>query len=90
MEMEHPPYPIGSTPHRLEAAGQIYRYVADKSLPPNNIASEAIRAYYPRADAQTVKAWACQVLCMISKYHMACVTHGSLVTCPILAEEIDD
>ena len=61
-------------PRRLEVAIRIYRYVADKNPPPANIASEAIHAYYPRADDQTVTAWACQVLCMIAEYHLACVT----------------
>ena len=34
--------------------------------------------------------WACQVLCMISEYHMACVTRGLPVTSPILPEVIED
>ena len=37
-----------------------------------------------------MKTWACQVLCMISEYHMACVTRGSLVTSPILPGVIED
>ena len=74
MEVEYPPFPIGLTPRRLEAAIHIYRYMADRNPPPANIASEAIQAYYPQADEQTVTAWACQVLCMIAEYHLACVT----------------
>ena len=27
-----------------------------------------------------MKKWACQVLCMIAEYHMACVTRGSPVS----------
>ena len=34
--------------------------------------------------------WACQVLCMISEYHMACVTRGSPITSPILPKVIED
>ena len=37
-----------------------------------------------------MKTWACQVLCMISEYHMACVTRGSQVTSPILPNIIED
>ena len=37
-----------------------------------------------------MKTWACQVLCMISEYHMACVTRGSPVTTPILPGVIKD
>ena len=49
-----------------------------------------IRAYYPGVEPRTLKTWACQVLCMISEYHMACVTRGSPVTSPILPGVIED
>ena len=75
---------------RQEAIGQIYNCMDGKDPPPCNIASEAIRAYYPRVEPLTVKTWACQVLCMISEYHMACVTRGSPVTSPILPGVIKD
>ena len=89
-ECRSPPYPIGTMPARREAIGQIYEHVAGKDPPPCNVTSEAIRAYYPRIEARTLKTWACQILCMISKYHMACVTMGSPVTSPILPEVIED
>ena len=75
---------------RQKAISQIYNCVDGKDLPPRNIASEALRAYYSRVDPQTLKTWACQILCMISEYHMACMTRGSLVTSPILPREIKD
>ena len=83
-EPQGPPYPIGPTQVRREAIGQIYNSVDGKDLPPHNIAFEALWAYYSRVDPQTLKTWTCQILCMISKYHMACVTRGSPVTSPIL------
>ena len=85
-----PPYPIGTAQVRREAISQIYNRVAGKDPPPCNVASEAIQAYYPRIEAQTLKTWACQVLCMISEYHMACVSRGFLVTSPILPGVIED
>ena len=63
---------------------QIYESMAGKDPPPGNIASEAIQAYYLGIEVQTVKTWACQVLCMIAEYHMACVTRGVPVTSTIL------
>ena len=89
-EPQGPPYSIGTTQVRREAIGQIYNRMAGKDPPPCNIASEAIRAYYPGIEPQTLKTWACQVLCMISEYHMACVTRGSPVTSPILPGVIED
>ena len=89
-ESQGPPYPIGMAQVRWEAISQIYGHVDDKNLPPCNIASEALRAYYSGVDPQTLNMWACQILCMISEYHMACMTRGSLVTSPILPGELED
>ena len=89
-EPQGPPYPIGTAQARQEAIGQIYNHMDGKDPPPCNIASEAIRAYYPRIEPWTLKTWAYQVLCMISEYHMACMTRGSLVTSPILPGVIKD
>ena len=61
-----------------------------KDPPPRNITSEALWAYYSGVDPQTLKTWACQILCMISEYHMACVTRGSLVTSLIFPGELED
>ena len=85
-----PPYPIGPAPTRRGAISQIYGAVTGKTPPPANIASEALRAYYPGVEAPTINTWACQVLCMIAEYHMACVTRGAPVTSPILLGIIED
>ena len=89
-EPQGPPYPIGTAQARREAIGQIYNRVDGKDPPPCNIAFEALQAYYSRVDPWTLKTWACQILCMISEYHMACMTRGSPVTSPILPGEIED
>ena len=85
-----PPYLIGMAQVRREAIGQIYDQVDGKDSPPHNITSEVLQAYYTQVDPQTLNTWECQVLCMISKYHMACMTRGSLVTSPILPGELED
>ena len=83
-----PPYPVGTAEERREAVGHIYDRVAGKEPPKHNIASRALRAYYTRDDPQTLSTWACQILCMIAEYHMACVTRGSAVTSPLLPREL--
>ena len=89
-EPQRPPYPIGMAQVRQEAIGLIYDRVDGKDPPSCNIASEALRAYYTRVDPQMLNTWACQILCMISKYHMACVTRVAPVTSPILPGELKD
>ena len=83
-----PLYPVGMAEERREAVGHIYDRVARKEPPKHNIASRALRAYYTRVDPQTLSTWACQILCMIAEYHMACVTRGSAVTSPLLPREL--
>ena len=83
-----PPYPVGTAEERREAIGYIYDRVAGKKPPTHNIASRALSAYYTRVDPQTLSTWACQILCMIAEYHMACMTRGSAVTSPILPREL--
>ena len=89
-EPQGPPYLIGTVQARWEAISQIYSHVDGKDPPLHNITSEALWAYYSGVDPQTLKTWACQILCMISEYHMACMTRGSPVTSPILPGEIED
>ena len=85
-----PPYSIGPAEVRREAVGQIYDRVDGKEPPSHNIASRALRAYYTRVDPQTLDTWACQILCMIAEYHMACVTRGSPVTSPIVPRGLEE
>ena len=87
---EVPPYPIGTTEVRRSAVGQIYNYVNGKAPPLHNIASKALRAYYTRVESQTLDTLACQILCMIAEYHLACITRGSLVTSPLVPRELTE
>ena len=89
-EPQGPPYLIGMAQVRQEAVGQIYGRVAGKEPPAHNIASEALRAYYTRVDPPTLNTWACQILCMIVEYHMACMTRGSPVTSPLVPGELEE
>ena len=50
-ESQSPPCPIGPVWARREAISQIYEHVAGKELPPCNVPSEAIRAYYSGIEA---------------------------------------
>ena len=85
-----PPYPIGPAETRREAVGQIYDRVDGKEPPSHNIASKALQAYYTRVDPLILSTWACQILCMIAEYHMACVTRGSPVTSSIVPRGLEE
>ena len=89
-ESQGPPFPIVSAQVRRESVGQIYGRVHGKNPPDSNIISQALQAYYTRVNLPTLCTWACQALCMIVEYHMACVTWGSPVTSLILPGELEE
>ena len=89
-EPQGPPFPITSAQVRRKSVGQIYGRVVGKQLPDSNILLRGLRAYYTRVDLSTLNTWACQTLCMIAEYHLACVTRGSPVTSPILPGELEE
>ena len=89
-EPQGPPYLIRMAEVRWEAVGQIYDQVNGKEPPSHNIVSEALWAYYTRVNPQTLNTWACQILCMIAEYHMACMTRGPPVTSPIFPGKLQD
>ena len=89
-EPQGPPFPIASAQMRQESVSQIYGRVHGKNPLNSNIILKALWAYYTRVDLPTLHTWACQALCMIAEYHMACVTRGSPVTSPILPRELEE
>ena len=89
-EPQGPPFPVASAQVRRKSVGQIYGHMVGKQPPDSNIFSRGLRAYYTRVDLSTLDTWACQTLCMIAEYHLACVTRGSPVTGPILPGELEE
>ena len=89
-EPQGPPFPITLAQVRRGSVGQIYGCVVGKQPPDSNIFLRGLRAYYTRVDLPTLNTWACQALCMIAEYHLACVTRGSPVTSPILPGELEE
>ena len=59
------PFPLGCGPDRKEAMSAIYEHMVDQEPPQKNIASLAIRTYYPNFTPTAVRTVVSQVLCMI-------------------------
>ena len=83
------PFPLGSEMDRKGAMDAIYEHVVSQELPQKHLAARAISAYYPNFAPTAAKTVASQVLCMISKYHLACATRGSTTTSPILPKAVE-
>ena len=83
------PFSLGSKMDRKEVMDAIYEDVAGQEPPQKHLTSRAISAYYPNFAPTAVKTVACQVLCMIAEYHLACATRGSTTTSPILPKAVE-
>ena len=83
------PFPLASEEARKEAMGLIHEHMVGLEPPQKNIASRAISAYYLDFTPATVEGVVSQVLCMITEYHLACVTRGSATMSPILPEAVE-
>ena len=68
----------------------VYKHVATRELPRGNIASPAIRAFYPTLHHGQWRTLSSQVLAMISEYHTTCVINGSSTTSSIPSLEIEE
>ena len=83
------PFPLASEEVRKEVMGIIHEQAAGLEPSQENIASRAIGAYYLDFTLAAVEGMVSQVLCMISKYHLACATRGSATMSPILPEAVE-
>ena len=85
----HRLFPLTSEEAREEAMGTIHEHVKGLEPSQRNIALRAISAFYPDFFLAAVDGVVSQVLCMISKYHLACATRGSTKMSPILPEAVE-
>ena len=85
----HRPFPLTSEEAREEAMGTIHEHAKGLEPSQRNIASRAISASYPDFSPAAVNGVVSQVLCMISEYHLTCVTRGSATMSPILPEAVE-
>ena len=69
--------------------GTIHEHAVGLEPPQKNIASRAISAYYLDFTPAAVEGVVSQVLCMITKYHLACATRGPTTTSPILPKAVE-
>ena len=80
--------PPGST--RSKDLRVVYAYLAPRQLPPDNIASPWVQAYYTKLLEGQHRTLASHILAMIPHYHAACALSGPHVTSPITSLQIEE
>ena len=83
-------FPLQDSEGRREVVQQLYRHAGELTLAHHDVAAQGMAHHYPDMELGKAKSLNNQVLCMISKYHLTCLSRGSSCISPVLPEAAKD
>ena len=84
------PFSLQDSEERHEAVQQLYQHAGELTLACHNVAAQGMAGHYPGMELGEAKSLNSQVLCMISEYHLTCLSQGSSCISPVLLEAAKD
>ena len=84
------PFPLQDSKERHEVVQQLYWHAGELTLACHDVAALGMAHHYPGMESGKAKSLNNQVLCMISEYHLMCLSQGSSCISPILPEAAKD
>ena len=84
------PFPLQDSEGRHEAVQQLYQHTGGLTPAHHDVASQGMAFHYPGMESGEGKSLNNQVLCMISEYHLTCLSQGSSCINPVLLEPAKD
>ena len=84
------PFLLQDSEGRCEAVQWLYQHVGELTPACHNMAAQEMAHQYPDMESGKVKSLNNQVLCMISEYHLTCLSQDSLYISPVLPEAVQD
>ena len=84
------PFPLQDSEGRHEAVQQLYWHAGELTLARHDVAAQGMARHYPDMELGKAKSLNNQVLCMISEYHLMCLSQGSSCISPVLLEAAKD
>ena len=84
------PFPLQDSDRRHEAVQQLYWHAGELTPAHHNVAAQGMACHYPDMEPGKAKSLNNQVLCMISEYHLTCLSRGSSCISPVLPEAAKD
>ena len=86
-EIQSPhPFPLQDSKGRHEAIQQLYRHAGERTLACHDVAAQGMATHHPDLEAGATKSLNNMVLCMISEYHLTCLSQGPSFISPVLPE----
>ena len=80
------PFPLQDSEGRHEAVQQLYRHAGERSMAHHDVAAQGMASHHPDLEVGTAKSLNNMVLCMISEYHLTCLSQGPSYVSPVLLE----
>ena len=84
------PFPLQDSKGRHEAVQQLYGHTGECTLACHDVATQGMARHHPDMESGVAKSLNNQVLCMISEYHLTCLSQGSSYISPVLLEAAKD
>ena len=84
------PFLLQDSEGRCEAVQQLYRHAGELTPARHDVAAQGMARQYPGMELGKVKSLNNQVLCMISEYHLTCLSQGSSYISQVLPEAAKD
>ena len=82
------PFPLQDSKGRHEAVQQLYWHAGEHTLARHDVAAQGMVRHHPDMESGMAKSLNNQVLCMISEYHLTCLSQGSSYVSPVLLEAV--
>ena len=84
------PFPLQDSEGRHEAVQQLYRHASELAPVHHDVAAQGMATQNPDLEAGTTKSLNNMVLCMISEYHLTCLSKGPSYISPVLPEAVNN
>ena len=84
------PFPLQNSEGRCEVVQQLYKHAGESSLAHHDVATQGMACHYPDMELGKMKSLNNQVLCMISEYHLTCLSQGTTCISLVIPETVED
>ena len=83
-------FPLQDSKGRYEAVEQLYQHTGECPLAHHDVAAQGMAHHHPDLESGAAKSLNNQVLCMISEYHLTCLSQGPSYISLVLLEAAKD
>ena len=84
------PFPLQDSKGRCEVVQQLYQHAGELMPARHDVAAQGMACHYPGMESGEAKSLNNQVLCMISEYHLTCLSQDSSCISQVLLEAAKD